>query len=1635
MGKVLKIVGWFCAAVLVLVLLIVIALQTAFVQNIIAQRAAAHLSEQLDTRISVDQVRIRVPGSVHIGGLYIEDQKQDTLWYSETLTVELDMLGLLRNKLTVHSLLLENVTANVKRSEPDEHYNFDFIITEFAGNNQNIQEQNNADEKPGSPFAVSVNSVTLKNIRAHYDDETGGDEARLALGELLLAFDEIDLEESRFNLSRFELDDVTARVVQSKEKEPVEAEPGEPADLTVGAGSIGLSSIDIEYANTVTGDLVQLDLSSLTVRDALYSAAGDVAEIASVRLDRTGFNYKSSNQDEANAAQRGIDFTDIGIRDFTLDIEKIRFAGETGSAAVNSIAFREQSGFTLDRFSAQIDVGEESAYINDLMIETGVTSISGSFAAAYPSLEVFNDDPGLVNLDVSLRESFIGFGDILLLQPELADQFQLERTQGITVAASVNGPVNDLTVGMIEGSILGSTRLKAFGRITGLPDMDEAEFDITLDEIITGREDILQMVSTDMLPENIVIPPSIGLSGTFKGSIDQFDTFVDLQTTFGQLVASVNMDIREGYERYNGNINVSRFDIGQLLDQSDQFGMVSLSAEFDGSGFDEETIDSYLDATIDHAHVQGYDYNDIKIDGRFRNRHFTGYAGMEDPNLTFRFNGDVQLTEDEPVFAFEFNLEHADLHALHLIDDEITIRANIGAEFEGLSIETIHGSAYIRDLLIVQDQQLYPVDSVLVNAESQPGRYQITVESDILAASYDGNVSLAELPAVITNHIDHYFNLHHLDIIEEEDPDQRFTFNIDLHRPELLFDIVLPGLHELSPAALAGSYNSTNRNLNLYVDIPYLTYESYVVDSLRVEITSNRNVIEYDIRTAHFEMPATRFTNPEIYGTIQNNNINTNIALYDDELEQFFALGGSLESADTVYTFSFIPGELVVSYDRWNVPEENYVRFGGDILYIHNLLLEREGSRILVRSRDADTAAPPVEISIHDFDLSSIGRLAGNVPEKDQEIDIAGIVNGNAVLTDVLTELKIDVDLLLSDFVFNKSDVGDIAIRARQETPGRYDLEVDYTQHENRAHIAGYIVTGDDTGEINLSVDIQNINLASVEGFTMGELTDMSGSIVGDLMITGSTAAPDIQGSVIFRDASLLVAQLNTRFQLEDEVIAFDRDGIMFNNVAILDSLGNRTVISGNIFTTDFTDYRFALDIRSTNFMLMNTSRRHNELFYGRILIDSNIRITGDLYQPVVNATIGFKDGTNLTVIVPTQDPEVIERAGIVEFVRMDEHHQPVREIDEPVDTVHAGFTGIDLTANIDVDMQTSFTAIVDEQAGDILQVRGGGTLSFGIDPSGLVSLAGRYEVRQGSYQMNFYEVARRRFEIRPGSNIVWAGDPMGANVDMTAIYTVRASSVDLVADQVGDEALQQFRRALPFQVFLNMRGNLMAPDISFELDMPEDQRGAFGGVVYQQLQRVNEDETERNKQVFALVVLNRFLPENPFELSGEGAGLTGTARTSASRLLTHQLNALSGRYIRGMEIQFDVESYEEFTEAGPAGRTELQLQVSRRFLEDRLVIELGGQFDLEGERARETDISNIAGDVAVEYMLTGDGRFRVRGFRKTEFNALGEGEVIFTGLSLVYTREFNRFMELFRRPAEVEPDALPEEAGSDKGE
>ena len=79
--------------------------------------------------------------------------------------------------------------------------------------------------------------------------------------------------------------------------------------------------------------------------------------------------------------------------------------------------------------------------------------------------------------------------------------------------------------------------------------------------------------------------------------------------------------------------------------------------------------------------------------------------------------------------------------------------------------------------------------------------------------------------------------------------------------------------------------------------------------------------------------------------------------------------------------------------------------------------------------------------------------------------------------------------------------------------------------------------------------------------------------------------------------------------------------------------------------------------------------------------------------------------------------------------------------------------------------------------------------------------------------------------------------------------------------------------------------------------------------LVNEKLTELRKEPSELNKQVFALLLLTRFINENPFQTSGGGMTAESFARASVSKLLTEQLNQLATDLIKGVDLNFDVVS------------------------------------------------------------------------------------------------------------------------------
>jgi len=398
--------------------------------------------------------------------------------------------------------------------------------------------------------------------------------------------------------------------------------------------------------------------------------------------------------------------------------------------------------------------------------------------------------------------------------------------------------------------------------------------------------------------------------------------------------------------------------------------------------------------------------------------------------------------------------------------------------------------------------------------------------------------------------------------------------------------------------------------------------------------------------------------------------------------------------------------------------------------------------------------------------------------------------------------------------------------------------------------------------------------------------------------------------------------------------------------------------------------------------------------------------------------------GSDLTVENPAADPSVVAREGIVQFVDFS-LPDSLRAKKAAADSANTSAIGYDITARVTITDNTPFTFIVDPVSGDNLRVRAAGTLTTTLDASGNLTLTGRLDVRRGKYKLSLYGLATREFIIANGSSVSWSGDPYNADLNITAIYKVRAAPADLLAGQGSNDPTSNLvaRNAVPFNVLLKVTDQLSKPTIGFDITLPNDQKGGpLGGEIEARLGqlRLPGNTSDLSKQVFSLLVLGRFVQQNPFATTAGESIVASQLRGSVSQVLTDQLQNLTGKYLAGLGLDLGVTNQADYTTGSAQGRTDLNVAVRRQLLNNRLTVRLGTDVPLSGGNGTQTTqgssaASNFAGDISLEYTLLADGRLRLRAFRQNSYEDI-DGAIVRTGASLVYQREYNSFKELFEK-------------------
>ncbi len=1643
-SKLLRFLAKSMAVLLILFVALVLFVRSPWGQDFIVHKVVDAVSEKTGTEISLERVFITFAGDIAVEGLYLADLNGDTLLYFRSLQADLPFLPLIKGKgIDLSEINLDGLSANVCRIDTVGGYNFQFLLDAFPSDTSKIIVPDTASAKT---LKIALGLINFTNINLKFKDDVMGIDSRLDMGHLSLDVDDFDLDHLNFALAEVRMTDADVSYLQTKAFAAGDSTEASPLPH-ISVDNLILEKVKAHYNSTTDGLEADVDVNQFAVKLPMLDIANSHFEVDGLQLSESTIAIYTTDLDTLLLTDSSLQPTSAGPRPFvwpslTADIQNINLLDNTFLYAANGatpqsgqwdpnailmskmelqlpqlsytpgevlvsldrLAFAEGSGIVLNDLGFDLKLADDNLALNGFGLAIGETSIQGKADATYPSMDSLLSNPNTAQFALLFQDLSIDLEDVFQFAPELRESEQLHVLSKKLVRGQLEaeGSLAEIEFGQNDFQWGPSTKITFDGRVQHILSSENLHFILPNVTLSSTRNDIMAFIHEDSL--GIKLPEQISIKSSLEGGNTAVESKGTIRSTFGDIAydASVNVENTIAYEFVS---TVSGLRLEKLL-QNEQLGPLSLSITSSGSGDDIQNLDATLEILVQDMVLNNYAIKDLSLTGSMQHGEGSISSQYKDENLNAQLDGTIRLDSIQSAYSLDLNVIGVDLEAMGVTQKPIRTGFHLMAEFAG-DFENFELNTKVDNGTFVYDNQSYRLGDLDLRAHVSPDSTSANVSSNFLEMKMESNTDPASFSQSLIRHIESYF--------EEEDQaldtlqaPVRLLVEGRLAKSPILSEIFLDKLQDLDTVRIAVEFDEAKRLLNANITAPHIDYDGYTVDTLQFRIDTHAKDFTFDLGFEEIEAGAMNLKRTTISGNESNGVLDLEFNSYDDEVH-LIHVRSKLDGSTEQLHFSVDPDGLIFNKEAWTMPADNELTYFEDRLRFHRFVLSNENQSVELTDQIPALEKDHVGLVFERFQLSDFLSFFN----PDEKL-ASGQMQGNFVIEDPFNDMGFTADLEISQLAILAADVGLLRLNAASKSLDNYKLNLSLKEGQIDLDLLGEINAAGSNPTLDLELDLNRLDMKALQLFSGEELSDSKGFLTGQFTVNGPVSEVRYEGQVHFNDIGFNVNQLNSAFSLPQESINLNNESIHFDRFTVLDVHGNSFDLSGDILTKELFNPTFDLKVNAKDFQVLDATREDNDLIFGQLVFDANGSIKGNTEIPVIDLDLAVGSNTNLTYVLPSSVVEIERMDGVVVFVNKQNPDAILTRAEE----VTASLAGYDINAHLKIGTDAHLAMILDEETGDNFQVSGLGDLQFGMEPNGRMTLAGVYDISSGSYEMNLYGVVDRRFELSPDSKVSWSGDPFDADMDIRAVYKQEASCAPLMASVttgLAPAAKSQYRQVLPFYVYLDIAGSLTAPEISFALDMPEDERGALGGQVYGRVQQVNQQEEELNKQVFSLLVLSRFYPEPGSD--GSAGGVATVARDNLNDALSDQLNVFSDKLLgqTGVELDFGIDSYTDYQSSGPQERTQLEVQAKKTLFDDRLTVSVASEVDIEGGAESGADESPVIGKVSLEYTLTPDGRYILKGFRKNEFENVIDGQIIISGIALIFTQEFNQFDELWR--------------------
>lgn len=1345
---------------------------------------------------------------------------------------------------------------------------------------------------------------------------------------------------------------------------------------------------------------------------------------------------------------KSFDYNHFTLQNLTAEVDNFLVLGDT-------IAFEAKGLSGIDRDSrikirqldtrflycnTKMELGKLYAHIGNSIIRNELTFL-------YDKPSAFGDFNSRVLMRARFRNSRVLSKDLGFFSDYLRG---LNETWLLT--GNFTGTVNDFRLNNTDLRFGPNGRSRLAGNIAwkGLPDMDNTTVNFDFTPSVVNMADIRQYYPDSSFNHTIQKLGTASFSATFVGAFDDFKTKGQFRTAIGNVTGDLALKLSDKADQttYTANLRSENLDLGQLINQPDQFGKLDGEGRIVGHGTDLERASIDFNGQFGRFGWQGYEYKNVEAKGNLQKALFEGQLHIHDPNLAFDLDGVFNLKAPRNRYDFRGAVQQADLRALGYLSDSLVVKTDVDIRLEGSTLDDIVGTATFDNARLSLNRRTLNVNKLtLFSSIEQPTslttdslrrdpvgtqRY-FNLDSDFLSTRLQGNFqpqrTIDDLKRLAREYQLYFkgdavgMKAYYEQKRQQADrltgrkgalPAKRYGIDYQFITKNSAPLLAFLGMSSyIAPSTrLEGRFTVDNTSfLTATVKTDSLHFNSIGFGPSDLDITTSKLTYDQEVlasaivsskRQLFSSLLPTRNLQVEASWDVDHIDFTSDIEQADSsgKFVNHADLNGELRFKGDAIDLTFRQSKVRVLDGDWVLNPQSLIRKVGDEYTIRNLSLLNENQLVQASGKISPDTAQHLDVEAQNFLLASLNPLLNT--------NLGGTLNGTLAVRNLYNTPIIESSLAVTALSYQKALIGDVHGQGEWDQLAKR-LNVDARINRNGADVL--ILTGTytpqlKTNPLSLKANVNNADLSLLQPFTTDLFSNLGGIASGIVAVRGTPAVPVLMGQVAIKGGRGRFDYLKADFSFDDNIY-FGENEIITRQLTLRDPQGNTALLRGGVYHEGFRYFTLGFDVNFKNFKIMNTAAKDNDAFYGQAVVTGKAELYGPTDNLTVRANVTSNKGTR--IFIPLDGATTVADDDQIRFVNL-VSGKPTSQTANLSGTQADGeidLSRIQMDFNFDITPDAYCEIQLDRQTGDIIKAYGQGLVSMKVDTKGDFTMTGNYEILKGDYTFTFQNIINKRFQIRPNSRITWTGDPYGALLDVTAAYTQYTSLAPLLPSQKTTTSADQSRR-YPVDLVIKLNGELGAPAISYDLDIKEYPSSSdFRQAVTAFESRIQSNDQELTRQVSSVLLFNQLLSENT-SLFDQGQVNSGVAN-SVSELLSNQISRLASNLNENLDIGVSFGGFAGSTQSENL-LNNLQLRFSYRLLNDRLLISRDGGFTY-GQS--QYNAASLLGEWTLEYFITSDGRLRAKVYNRNQQSILSQYSTNSTistggGLSLLYTRSFN---------------------------